>query len=270
MKITALSQQKNKTYYNLFADGDYFCSVNDELMLIHQLHVGKEIDGDYLLVIKNEATLRKAFHMSLRYLSFKMRTELEIENYLSGKEFEESIIVATINKLKEYKYIDDENYILLYIRSKISEGHSKRKIQYSLFKKGLEEDRIILHLNNHYPKDIELTYLETQIAKLNEKNKGLPYRDRVSKINQSFVRKGYDHEDIVTVMNQIISQENEPSPEFMDRLEKLGNNCMKKYLNKDCDPKEAKFKTTQALYRRGYDMDVIKKYFETNEIDWGT
>ncbi|WP_207706985.1 RecX family transcriptional regulator [Alkalibaculum sporogenes] len=263
MKITSLSKQKNKKIYNLFADGEFLCSVDDELIVLHQLHTGKEINGDYIKEIKQEASLRKAFNMSVNYLSFKMRTQQEIQDYLLGKEFQEGIVNSVIEKLKKYKYIDDDNYIVLYVKSKISQGYSKRKILYNLIKKGLKEENVLTQLDINYPKDIELSYLEVQIAKQNEKYKQLPYRDRVSKINQSFLRKGYNHEDIGTVINQIISQENEPSHEFIDRLEKLGNNYMKKYLNKDCDPKEAKLKTTQALYRKGYDMDVIKKYFET-------
>jgi len=238
------------------------CSIDDELMMIHHLYLGKEIDGEYIIQLKREAACKKAFNRSLNYLSFKMRTEQEIIEDLIAKEFDKSVIQATLVKLRNYKYVDDENYILLYIRSKIAEGHSKRKIQYNLVKKGLDEENVLSQLHLNYPKDIELSYLKVQVEKSNEKYKQLPYRDRVAKINQSFLRKGYNHDDIAGVIAVVISRENEHSVEFMMRLEKLANDYMEKYLKKGCDTKESKFKTTQAMYRKGYDMDVIHNYFK--------
>lgn len=266
MKITELKLQKNGRFYNLFVDGEFLCSVNDELVFLHHLSVGKEIDKEELLEIQRQASLKKAYNLSIKYLSIRMRTEQEVENYLLGKEFDENTIRTTLEKLKEYKFIDDDQYIKTYIKGKMSEGHSKNKIKYYLIKKGLQEESVIAHLQSNYPHDLEIHYLEKQIEKAVDRYNQLPYRDKVAKISQYFLQKGYQSEDIRTVSNKIISRETEFDQVFMDRLEKLGNKYIEKYKRKGLDGREVRQKIMEALYRKGYDIDVIKKYLSFADL----
>jgi len=265
MKITELKLQKNGKFYNVYIDGDFLCSVNDELIITHHLFVGKEINGEELLEIKKEASLRKAYNLSINYLAIRNRTEKEVEDYLVGKGFDQNTIRLTLKKLKEYKFIDDEYFIELYIKGKIGEGHSKNKIKYNLIKKGLVEEVIETKLEIDYPHHIEIAYLQKEIEKYKVKYDSFPYRDKVVKISQSFQRKGYELEDIQSVINDIISQETDFDEEFVKRLEKLGNKYVEKYKRKGLSEREIKQKTTEALYRKGYGFDAIKKYLESLE-----
>ncbi len=263
MKITELKTQKNGTFYNLFVDGEFLCSVNDELIFLHHLSVGKEIDKEELTEIIKQANLKKSYNVAIKYLGFRMRTEQEVENYLLGKEFDENTIHITLEKLKDYKFIDDAQYIKIYIKGKISEGHSRNKIKYYLIKKGLEEESVIAQLQSSYPHDLEIDYLEKQMEKVADKYSQLPYRDKVAKISQYFLQRGYQSEDIRTVSNKIISRETEFDQVFMDRLEKLGNKYIEKYKRKGLDEREVRQKTMEALYRKGYDVNVIKRCLDS-------
>lgn len=263
MKITELKPQKNGTFYNLFIDGEFLCSVNDELILLHHLSVGKEINKEELIEIQRQSILKKSYNFAIRYLSFRMRTEEEVRSYLLGKEFDENTIKITLDKLKDYKFIDDDQYIKSYVKGKISEGKSKNKIKYDLLKKGLEEESVIEQLQLDYPHDVELNYLEKQMEKATDKYKQLPYRDKVAKISQHFLQKGYQSEDIRRISNKIISQETEFDEVFKNRLEKLGNKYMEKYKKKNLSEREIRQKTMEALYRKGYDVDVIKKLLDS-------
>lgn len=266
MKITELKPQKNGTFYNLFVDGEFLCSVNDELIFLHHLSVGKEIDKKELIEIQKQANLKKSYNLAIKYLGFRMRTEQEVENYLLGKDFDENTIQITLDKLKDYKFVNDAQYIKTYIKGKINEGQSKNKIKYYLIKKGLEEESVIAQLQSCYPHDLEIYHLEKQMEKAADKYNQLPYRDKVAKISQYFLQKGYQSEDIRTVSNKIISRETEFDQVFMDRLEKLGNKYIEKYKRKNLSDREVRQKTMEALYRKGYDVDVIKKYLSSVDL----
>ena len=266
MKITELKPQKNGTFYNLFIDGEFLCSINDELIFLHHLSVGKEVDKEELLEIQKQASLKKAYNLAIKYLGFRMRTEQEVENYLLGKEFDESTVRIAIDKLKDYKFIDDDQYIKTYIKGKILEGHSKSKIKYYLIKKGLEEESIMAQLQSSYPHELELSHLEKQMEKVENKYNQLPYRDKLVKISQYFLQRGYRSEDIRTVSNKIISRETEFDQVFINRLEKLGNKYIEKYKKKGLSDREVGQKIMEALYRKGYDVDVIKKYLSSVDV----
>src|SRR5699024_7235256 len=87
LKITAITPQKNKKFFNVFVDGEFTCSADDEMIFYHDLKVGKEIKRTYLLELKKESDLKKAFNQALSYIAYSMRTENEIFAYLEKKDY---------------------------------------------------------------------------------------------------------------------------------------------------------------------------------------
>lgn len=264
MKITSIIPQKNKKNYNIYIDGNFLCSVDEELIYIHKLILGKEINNKQLLDISRESSYKKAFNFSVRYLSYKMRTECEVWEYLSDKQFSNDTMEYTIDKLKNYSYIDDDNYINTYIKEKMSAGYSRKKIKYKLIDKGFDNDRVLDMIYKSYPFEKELELIRKDITKMKNKYKNLPYRDKVRKINESCLRKGYDYEHVSILIRELI-EENNFSDEFNERFKKIANTYLTKYIKKGYVSKEAKCRTMQALYRKGYDVDIINVFFDDYE-----
>ncbi len=77
---------------------------------------------------------------ALKYLSFKNRSTKEIYDYLKKNEFSEEEITGAIEKLIEYKFLDDDNFSEIFIRDRQLKGKSKRFIAYELKQKGVNKD----------------------------------------------------------------------------------------------------------------------------------
>lgn len=265
MKITDIQLQKNKKYYNIFVDGEFRFSMDSDLILSLGITKGKEVSEDYIKSLYIESILRKAFQQSLTYLSYKMRTKEEVKKYLEDKEYSLEVIEDTIKNLTDYKYIDDDNYVQMYIKSRISSGFTINKIRYKLIEKGIDENTINKNLEDLYPNSIEIDLLIKEISKLNSKYSNLPYRDKATKITQSCIRKGFKMEDIKKYISEIVQEEE--TEEFILKFNKEVKKYISKYKNKGLEEREIRQKTMEALYRKGYDMDIIKKYFKDNNTN---
>lgn len=265
MEITDIILQKNKKFYNLYADGSFLCTVDEEIIYYHNLSKGKIIDGEEVIKISEESLGKKAFNQGVYYLSIKMRTEKEVIKYLQNKDYSSKIINSTIDKLKGYGYIDDDNYAVLFIKSRINSGYTRKKIYYKLNEKGINETKVIEFLNEFYPDTLEQNNLTKEMNKLNLKYKNLPFRDKTVKITQSLMGKGYKIEDITGFIDKVITEENNDD-HFKGRLIKLVDEYTAKYKKKGYSSREIKQRVMQSLYRKGYDYDTIKKYVGDTDI----
>lgn len=80
--------------------------------------------------------------VALVYLGFKARTEQEVRQKLTDKGFTD--VEETISKLKEWKYINDDDYVQNYVRSRsLSRPQSQRSLNFELAKKGLAANAVV-------------------------------------------------------------------------------------------------------------------------------
>ncbi len=78
-----------------------------------------------------------AFDRAAGYLAIQPRTEKEIREYLKKKEYSQSQIDDAIEKLREYRYLDDVAYGVSFIRQAAGKGWGRNKIDRSLMEKGV-------------------------------------------------------------------------------------------------------------------------------------
>ncbi len=91
--------------------------------------------------MNNSKAKYTAFDTAVYLLTYKNRTVKEIEDKLVSKGYSEAEIDKAINKLKEYSFVDDENYTLLYIKSNFNKKGEKL-IRRELEQKGIERELI--------------------------------------------------------------------------------------------------------------------------------
>src|SRR4030065_223492 len=87
------------------------------------------------------------FSKALKYLSYKNRSTKEIYDYLLKKNFSEEEITQAIEKLIEYKFLDDSSFSEIFIRDRQLKGRSKRMISYELKQKGVNKETAEESLN---------------------------------------------------------------------------------------------------------------------------
>lgn len=76
------------------------------------------------------------------YLAVKPRTEAQVYEYLIGKGYEEAEVREAVDSLKEYHYIDDEEFARMYIRYAQDRGRGLERIKRELSSKGVGRDTI--------------------------------------------------------------------------------------------------------------------------------
>ena len=82
-------------------------------------------------------SLTKCKDEALNILSYAMRTEKQVRDKLKEKGFYEEDIEETVSYLKEYSYLDDLKYAVMYIRYAGQKGHGRRRIETELAKRGI-------------------------------------------------------------------------------------------------------------------------------------
>ncbi len=190
-------QKKDKNRSNIYLDGEFFCGLQNEVVIGKNLKVGSEIDEEKLKEIVLESEKHVAFNKALTLLNTRFKTKHELKTYLKEKGFDEFVIDETIEKLIEYKYINDEHYVEAYINSN-KDKKSKKVIELDLLKKGVSqktidlaienlesESELILSLYTKYIKNKEQTFENKQKAIKYLMGKGFAYDDIKNAINYS-------------------------------------------------------------------------------------
>lgn len=103
----------------------------------------------------------QAKEKAVKYLVLTLRTENEVRNKLKKLNVEEDIIEQVIEYLKGINYINDSNYIEVYIRQCIKiPKYSKYEIKMKLLQKGINKNLLEEKLEEHDMQEYEKKIVE--------------------------------------------------------------------------------------------------------------
>lgn len=190
-KITLISlQNKNKSRCNLFIDGEFFSGVSLETVVKNRLKVGTEIEKDELFDLVTESERVEALAKATDYVSLRLKTKREIKDFLIKKGYSEEIAWYCVDKLKEYDYVNDEDYSLRYIESTAGK-QGRRLTEYKLMMKGVKKEDI----SSAYDKtDIDEKENAKVIARKCFRNKEVT-KENLVKVFRYLIGKGFSYEE---------------------------------------------------------------------------
>ncbi|MEK7120586.1 MAG: RecX family transcriptional regulator [Patescibacteria group bacterium] len=152
------------------------------------------------------------YNLSLRFLSYRPRSEKEVVDYLtkklskaksaSGGKIEEVIQKKIIDKLKSYNFIDDTAFAKFWIEQRTKFKHKPfRVIEYELKQKGIDKgliDEAMAKFDDKSTFDLE------NARKLAEKKldfyRNLDVAKRKEKVMGFLLRKGFSYEIVKKVI----------------------------------------------------------------------
>lgn len=202
MKITKIEiQKRNKNRVNLYLDDEFSSGLSVETVMKNHLKEGQEIQKEDLEILICETEKEIALSKAVSYISKCQKTKKEIFKYLSSKGFEENIINFVVEKLEEYKFIDDEQYVKNYIKFK-NKNNGKRKLAMELKQRGVDDQlsRENLEIFTEDRKNIVYA-LEKYL-----KNKELDLKTK-QKAYRFLASRGYESEDILFALNDKFKSE---------------------------------------------------------------
>ena len=141
-EITAITPQvKDKTRCNIYVDGRFCCGLTLETVVKNRLKAGQEVTQEGLERMQLESEKATALNKALVFLSATRKTEKEIRAHLTRKGYLPAVIAYVIEKLREYDFVNDNEYAEAYTES-AAKRKGGRLIRMELRNKGIAEEAI--------------------------------------------------------------------------------------------------------------------------------
>ncbi|MCM1273014.1 MAG: recombination regulator RecX [Clostridium sp.] len=153
--------------------------------------------------MKKQNKTYSAFDTAAYYLTFKNRTRKELEDKLTDKGYCTADIEEAINKLELYGYIDDENYVLSYIRDNMKRKGSKL-IAMELARKGIDKETFYQQAER-----LGIDEFGAIEAVLRKRYRDISDDATRRKAYSYFMRKGYKSEDINRAISYFLKEKKE-------------------------------------------------------------
>jgi len=140
----------------------------------------------------------KFYNSTLRFLSYRPRSEKELRDKLKSKKASSEIVEKVIVKLKEQKFINDEEFAKWWIEQRSAfRTKSIKFIKIELQQKGVDKNIIdrIIH-NSEFIIQNDLERAKKLIDKRKERVKNLSKQELYQKLGGFLARRGFDWDTI--------------------------------------------------------------------------
>lgn len=204
MKITDVCpQQKNKSRVSVYVDGEYSFSLDSADALRLGVKIDAEITEKDIEVYNLESNLSKAKAKAFDIVTRKAVTEKELRAKLSDKGYDNVICDIVIETMREYNYINDEEYCERFFEYAKEKGWGRSKISFELKRRGVAESIIseaFLEFKD-CPEDRIYDILCSKFASadfsdIKQKQKAIRF----------FASRGFDFDSIKSAMSKFTSQ----------------------------------------------------------------
>ena len=199
--------KRNKERVNIYIDEEYAFSISAELIYKENIKVKDKIDVDSLKKLAGEDNYIKCKNTALKTIERTYKSEKELAQKLALKGYDDHIINRTINFMKEYNLLNDNNYATMYVKDK-SRNIGKKKIKYSLLQKGIDEEIIESELEKINNDEVKAIVYEMALKKYKvfSKRENDNYK-LTQKLYRFLMGKGYDYDLIKDVVKSIVKSE---------------------------------------------------------------
>jgi regulatory protein len=143
--ITAIKAGKNPKIQrsNIFLDGKFAFSLDNELILKETLKVGGELSSDQTQALSRTDDFQRCLNAAFRFLSYRPRSQSEIKERLSRGGYQIEEIEKVISKLKGLNLVDDSAFAEYWKDNRNAfRPRSQRIVRLELRRKGVEPDVI--------------------------------------------------------------------------------------------------------------------------------
>jgi len=200
MKIEKYELTK-KNIYNVYLSNGEVLELNGKVITNNELLIKKDIDNELYDKLKRDNTICMLMDTSVKYIDRRLRSINELSDYLKNKEEDTIIIEEVIDKLIDYKYLDDDRFTKAFIKDKLNfTNWGDYKIKNELKRLGVNEEIIY---NNMTSIDDNIFYerinkiIDKDIS-INKKYSGIKLKN---KIYNHLLTLGYSKEKVISIIN---------------------------------------------------------------------
>ncbi len=207
-EITALkAQKKNPNRISVYLDGEY--SFGLARIVAAWLKIGQRLSEEDITRLKQQDTQEVAYQKSLRLLGYRPRSEAEIQKKLNEQGFEELVVNAAIQRLKENGFLGDEQFARDWVENRTTfRPRSKRMLAVELRQKGVAEEAIQRALAETGDED-NLAY-QTAL-KYAHRLAGADWETFRKRLGAYLMRRGFSYGTIAPILRQVWDETHSPA-----------------------------------------------------------
>ncbi len=199
-KITAIKvQRKNKERVNIFLDGEFAFGLTR--IVAGWLQIGQILDEKKIAELRAEDEREMAYWRALNFLSYRPRSIAEIERNLRKYKVPETIIPATIERLKDNNFVNDQDFAKMWVENRNTfRPRGKRALRLELRQKGIPDENIQPILDDLV--DEEALAYQAGIKKA-KKLANLEWQDFRRKLGAFLARRGFSYSIISPLLRPL-------------------------------------------------------------------
>ena len=200
--------KKGKNDVTIQLDDDKYLILKLEVFLKSGLKKGDEISEDCFSFLIEQNKLFYIKQKAFRLLGRRQHSSSELRRKLWNKDYEQKLIDEVIEDLSKNGYIDDTEFIRVFMAEKSkTKNWSRKRIKSELIKRGLDSKLIDKILSEQYSEsdfDNASTVAKKKVEVLTKRN--LEKKELRTKLSTYLFSKGFDYEVIKDVVNQILKE----------------------------------------------------------------
>ena len=201
-----LNCKNNKNRVNVYADGEFLCSLYIETVLKNSIKKGCFFSHDDLVQFMKEDEEKYALDRALKYISYRMRSAKEIKEKLKKYNVSENCIDNVIKKMQELGYVNDRLYAETYF-SELKQNFGKAVIQQKMYAKGINKEIVHELLSGLDQYALAVLWAEKLFARYKNEDK----KNIKQKVFRALMARGFDFDEIRSAVEktyQVFCEEN--------------------------------------------------------------
>lgn len=199
-EITALkAQKKNPNRISVYLDGEYCFGL--ARIVAAWLKIGQTLGEDDISRLKQQDTLEVGYQRALRILGYRPRSEAEIQRKLREQGFDDAVIQAVLERLKQNGFLGDEKFAQDWVENRTTfRPRSKRMLAMELRQKGVVDEEIQKALAETEDENA-LAYLAAQqyLRRLD----GVDWETFRKRLGGHLARRGFSYGIIAPILRQV-------------------------------------------------------------------
>jgi regulatory protein len=210
-RITAIRQQeRDPNRVSVFIDGEFAFGLGASLTLAEGLAVGDDLSSERVAALRARDEVGRATEAALRLVAQRPRSVHELRDRLRRREFAPESIEAAVERLTEWRYVDDTDFARLWVEHR--ERHrprGRRLLEAELRQKGVDRE-IVREALDAAEIDEFAAALELGRAKL----RGYAGLEAVvvrRRLGGYLARRGYQAETVRRVLASLLDDEPDQS-----------------------------------------------------------
>ncbi len=206
MRITKIERQKkNHSRRSVYLDGKYAFGISEDIYLKLGLHEEQELTEAEISRIERTETEQSVKSAALRFRSYRVRSQMEIEDHLRKKGFDGAFIAAAIDYLRSQQLLNDEEFARMFCRDRLAlKPVGRQAMKNQLLKRGIAKPLIEKIIQDYFTPDKEEALARKEAEKKLKRIGKLPALVQKQRIYNHLIRKGYDSSLSRSIINQVV------------------------------------------------------------------